>query len=188
MCTPQQRLVRKRAGTSGWDWHPILDWSHAEVFAFLRERKQPLHVAYTVYACSRVSCRFCVLSSGADLAAASRCESNQNVYRRLVALEAESSFSFQPGRWLGDVAPHLLSADLARRFARAKDVARQREELERQIPDDLLLSKGVPGRLPTRHEAELLASIRREVSALLGFDYKSPEEVLVRYGQLLSTT
>jgi hypothetical protein len=60
--------------------------------------------------------------------------------------------------------------------------------MESQIPDDLLLSKGVPGRLPTRNEAELLASIRREMSALLGFDlgYKSPEEVLTRYGQLLS--
>jgi hypothetical protein len=131
-----------------------------------------------------------VLSSGADLSAASRCEGNQDVYRQLVALETESSFSFQPGRWLGDVAPHLLSADLARRLARARDVARQPEELERQIPDDLLLSKGVAGRLPTRSEAELLASIRREMPALLGFDvsYKSPEEVLVRYGQLLSTT
>jgi hypothetical protein len=95
-----------------------------------------------------VSCTFCVLSSGADLAAGSRCERNQNVYRQLVALEAESNFSFQPGRWLGDVAPHLLSADLARHLARAKDVARQREGLESQIPDDLLLSKGVPGRLP----------------------------------------
>ena len=72
--------------------------------------------------------------------------------------------------------------------ARGKDVARQREALERQIPDDLLLSKGVPGRLPTRSEAELLASIRREISALLGFDvsYKSPEVVLARYGHLLS--
>ncbi len=188
VCTPQQRLVRKRAGTSGWDWHPILHWSHAEVFAFLRERNQPLHVAYSVYGCSRVSCAFCVLSWGADLAAASRCESNQNVYRQLVALEAESSFSFQPGRWLGDVGPHLLTADLARHLARAKDVARQREALESQIPDDLLLSNGVPGRLPTRNEAELLASIRQEISALLGFDvgYKSPEEVLARYCQLLS--
>jgi hypothetical protein len=149
-----------------------------------------LHAAYSVYGCSRVSCAFCVLSSAADLAAASRCESNQNVYRHLVALEAESSFSFQPGRWLGDVAPHLLSADLARHLARAKDVARQREALESQIPEDLLLSKGVPGRLPTRSEAELLASIRREMSALLGFNvgYKSPEEVLARYGQLLFAT
>jgi Phosphoadenosine phosphosulfate reductase family len=98
VCKPQQRLVRKRAGASGWDWHPILRWSHAEVFAFLRERNQPLHVAYSVYGCSRVSCAFCVLSSGADSAAASRCERNQNVYRQLIALEAESSFSFQPGR------------------------------------------------------------------------------------------
>jgi 3'-phosphoadenosine 5'-phosphosulfate sulfotransferase (PAPS reductase)/FAD synthetase len=188
VCAPQQRLIHKRAGTSGWDWHPILHWSHAEVFAFLRERNQPLHVAYSVYGCSRVFCAFCVLSSGADLAAASRCESNQNVYRQLVALEAESSFPFQPGRWLGDVAPHLLSADVACRLARAKDVARQREALEAQIPEDLLLSNGVPGRLPTRSEAELLASIRRQMSALLGFKvaYQRPEEVLARYRQLLS--
>ena len=76
--------------------HPILHWSHAEVFAFLLERNQPLHVAYSAYGCSRVSCAFCVLSSRADLAAASRCERNQNVYRKLVALEAESSFPFSP--------------------------------------------------------------------------------------------
>ena len=77
-----------------------------------------------------------------------------------------------------------------RQLARAKDIARQREVLESQIPDDLLLSKGVPGRLPTRGEAGLLASIRREISALLGFDvaYKRPEEVIARYGQLLSAT
>lgn len=188
VCTQQRRLVRKRAGTSGWDWHPILHWSHAEVFAFLRERNQPLHIAYSVYACSRVSCAFCVLSSGADLAAACGCETNQNVYRQLVALEAESSFSVQPNRWLGDVAPHLLSAEATRQLARAKDIARQREALESQIPDALLLSRGVPGRLPTGSDAELLASIRRQMSALLGFKvaYQRPEEVLARYRQLLS--
>jgi hypothetical protein len=129
-----------------------------------------------------------VLSSGADLAAASRCESNQNVYRQLVALEAESSFSFQPGRWLREVAPHLLSVDLARHLGPGQGRCAQARGIGIANPDDLPLSKGVPGRLPTRSEAELLASIRREMSALLGFDlgYKSPEEVLGRYGHLFS--
>jgi 3'-phosphoadenosine 5'-phosphosulfate sulfotransferase (PAPS reductase)/FAD synthetase len=127
ICAPQPRLLRKRAGTSGWDWHPIIDWSHAAVFAFLRERNQHLHEAYTRYGCSRVSCAFCVLSSASDLAAASRCEGNHRVYLQLVELEAESSFSFQPHRWLGDVAPQLPDQPSLATFGKRKKDCLERD-------------------------------------------------------------
>ena len=168
VCTPQQRLVRKRAGTSGWTGIRSFTGLMPKSLRFCGNETSPCMSPIPFMAVHGFPARFLCFPRAADFAAASRCESNQNVYRQLVALEAESSFSFQPGRWLGDVAPHLLSTDLARQLARAKDVARQREALESQIPDDLLLSKGVPGRLPTRSEAELLASIRREISHCSG--------------------
>lgn len=186
--TPQPRLVRKRTGTSGLDWHPILDWSHTKVFAFLPERGQQFHEAYSRYGSSRVSCAFCVLSSASDLLAAARCEGNRSVYLQLLELEAESSFSFQPNRWLGDVARQLLPDPLSRRLEHAKEAARSPEFLEAQIPNDLLLRDGVPGRLPMRSEAHLLASIRQEMSNLFSFPvrYLETEEVVERYKALLA--
>lgn len=183
----QPRLRRKKQGTCGWDWHPILDWSQEAVYAFLRTRNQPLHEAYTRYGSSRVSCAFCVLASVSDLRAAASCVTNQAVYQHLVELEVESSFSFQPKRWLGDVAPQLLPEELRARLEHAKQVAGERQILEQQIPRHLLYEGGWPTRLPSESEARLLASIRYEVSGLLGFEirYRTAEEILARYEELL---
>lgn len=153
----------------------------------LRDRGQPLHEAYTHYGSSRVSCAFCVLSSASDLAASSRCEANHGVYRQLVDLEIESSFSFQPNRWLGDIAPHLLSHEQRIALKRGKEGAKLRQEWEGQIPPELLLRDGRAQRLPTEAEAEVLADVRRKVGARFGIPvlYTSAAGVRARYELLL---
>jgi 3'-phosphoadenosine 5'-phosphosulfate sulfotransferase (PAPS reductase)/FAD synthetase len=184
----QPRLLRKTTQTSGWNWHPILDWSLDEVFAFLRKRNFPLHEAYTIYGASRVSCQYCILGALPDLRAAASCAANHAAYRQLVALEAESTFPFQPNRWLADVAPWLLNDSDHEAAARAKQRAKQREDAEAGIPESLLYEKGWPTRMPTWSEARLLAGIRREVSSLvlLPQTFTTPEQVLARYQELLS--
>jgi 3'-phosphoadenosine 5'-phosphosulfate sulfotransferase (PAPS reductase)/FAD synthetase len=98
--------------TSGLDLHTILEWTLNDVLEYLQVKNFPLHEAYTRYGSSRVSCAFCVLASRRDLAAAALCEDNHEVYRELVHLEAESTFSFQDSFWLADVAPDLLGTEL----------------------------------------------------------------------------
>src|SRR5437016_6042843 len=129
---PKLHSVSRR--TSGLDWHPILDWTTQQVFDHLEQKKFQLHEAYEIYGSSRVSCCFCILSSLGDLMAAARCGANHEVYRALVRLETMSTFAFQPTRWLGDIAPHLLDADERSALAVAKDRAKRRGAAESRIP------------------------------------------------------
>jgi 3'-phosphoadenosine 5'-phosphosulfate sulfotransferase (PAPS reductase)/FAD synthetase len=186
---PQPKLASASWHTKGLDWHPILDWTTQQVFAYLEEKEVPLHEAYTRYGSSRVSCCFCILSSQNDLAAASRCAENQAVYRDLVALEAASRFPFQSGRWLGDVAPHWLTEELRQAVVVAKAGAQRREAAEANIPQHLLYTEGWPRTIPTAAEASLLCDVRREVASAVGIDvgYTEPLEVIRRYEELLSS-
>ncbi len=146
-----------------------------------------LHEAYRVYGSGRVSCSFCIMSSVADLLAAVRCEDNHEVYRLLVELEAISGFGFQGNRWLGDVAPHLLDADLRARLARAKEINTKRKQIEDRIPNHLLYQRGWPVAVPSRAEAELLAGVRREVAAIsgIGAKYLEADSIIARYEALM---
>jgi 3'-phosphoadenosine 5'-phosphosulfate sulfotransferase (PAPS reductase)/FAD synthetase len=184
---PQARLLRKKSGTCGFDWHPILHWTLDQVFAYLMREHISLHEAYTTYGSSRVSCAFCILASCADLLASSRCEAHQQIYRQLVELEIESTFSFQAGRWLADVAPHLLSNPCESQIAPAKARASLRETAEAEIPRTLLYTKGWPTRVPTHEEAALLARIRGKVSDAVGISiaYREPAEILAKYTELI---
>ena len=130
-----------------------------------------------------------LLSSRNDLAAASRCAENQGVYRDLVDLEATSTFPFQATRWLGEVAPHLLTAELRKAVIVAKARARIREAAETKIPQHLLYTKGWPRTIPTAAEASLLCDVRREVASAVGIEvgYTEPLEVIRRYEELLSS-
>ncbi len=183
----QPRLRSVSRCTSGLDWHPILDWTTGQVFDYLEEKHFPLHEAYKVYGSSRVSCCFCILSSANDLAAAARCEANHEVYRALVSLETTSTFPFQPTRWLGDVASHLLDAEQRSQLGVAKERARRREAAESRIPDHLLYSEGWPRCVPTYAEASLLCDVRRTVASAVGIDvgYTDPEQLVQRYEDLL---
>ncbi|WP_255503986.1 phosphoadenosine phosphosulfate reductase family protein [Caballeronia sp. EK] len=119
--TPLASLSTK--GRTGLTWNAIIEWTIDEVFTEIAAAGQALHKAYTVYGASRVSCAYCIMSSLDDLRAAASCTDNQDVYREMVRLEAESTFAFQGQRWLADVAPHLLSPELATAVASAKAAA-----------------------------------------------------------------
>ena len=122
-------------------WHPGVDWSTAQVFGCHAAHDLPLHEAYTAYGSSRLSCAYCVLAAVADLRAAASAAGNLDLYRHLVAMEATSTFSCQPGRWLADVAPRLLSTALTTDVARAKIAAAERRHLEQQLELRRLISR-----------------------------------------------
>jgi 3'-phosphoadenosine 5'-phosphosulfate sulfotransferase (PAPS reductase)/FAD synthetase len=115
---------------TAYDWHPILNFTQADVWQTLgytlnelaewREKYQAFtpeevlaagfkaHPAYIHNL--RLSCALCILGCLGDLQNGAR--QNPEVYREYVALEVASGFSFQPKRWLGDVAPELLTPEL----------------------------------------------------------------------------
>jgi 3'-phosphoadenosine 5'-phosphosulfate sulfotransferase (PAPS reductase)/FAD synthetase len=177
----------RRKTYDGITWNPILEWSVDEVFAEIRQSGLGLHEAYTRYGSSRVSCAFCIMSSAHDLTASANCVENRDVYRAMVELEAESSFAFQGTRWLADVAPHLLSVEQLDRVRQAKSVSELRREIEKEIPNHLLYTKGWPTSMPTTAEADLVSSVRRRVSDLLHLDagFLTGDSVHARYAALM---
>lgn len=180
------KLQRKTA--AGLAWNPIIDWCLADVWRVIEESGVPAHEAYVAYGASRVSCSFCIMSSTADLLAASGCAENADAYRLLVDLEARSSFAFQGARWLSDVAPQWLDDDVRRRIERAKRAAGERQRAEAELPTDLLYAGGWPTRLPAPAEAEVIAQVRRRVGEAVGIDvqYAKPAAVIDRFAELLS--
>lgn len=182
----QAKLTSRTHGTTGIDWHPVLEWLTADVLAYLEHHHFALHEAYTTYHSSRVSCAFCILGSQGDLAASASCPDNADIFREMVDLEITSTFSFQE-KWLGDVAPHLLTDAQREGLAQAKVRASARERAEAAIPKHLLFTKGWPTVMPSYSEAELLCSIRREVGALVGVDprFTEPTALIQRYDDLM---
>ncbi|MCL4499210.1 MAG: phosphoadenosine phosphosulfate reductase family protein [Chloroflexi bacterium] len=174
--------------TAGFDWHPIAHWNRSDVFDYLARQGFELHDAYRLYGSSRVSCAFCILAARQDLYAAVRCPDNHDIYRALVALEVDSTFSFQERQWLCDVAPHLLEESVWRRALDAKAQAARRESAERTIPKGLLYERGWPTRVPTVAEADLLAGIRAEVASAVGIPirYSCADSIRARYAELLA--
>jgi len=180
-----EHLVRK--GVEGYLWHPAIEYLIDDIWATLHGAGLRIHPAYAVYQSTRVSCKYCILASQHDLLAATRCAENHAVYVEMVELEAVSSFSFQSGKWLADIAPALLSDDLRARIALAKQVAAERMRLEATIPAHLMFTDSLPTQLPTPAEAQLLAAVRREVGQMLGLQmrYTTGDAVQARYAQLL---
>jgi 3'-phosphoadenosine 5'-phosphosulfate sulfotransferase (PAPS reductase)/FAD synthetase len=183
----QPKLANRRHRTTGMDWHPILDWSRSDVLGYLAEKAFELHEAYTLFGSSRVSCAFCILASHSDLRAATTCAANHDVYRALVELEIESTFSFQGQKWLCDVAPHLLDDRTRCLAANVRERAARREAAERRIPKHLLYEKGWPTCMPSPAEAGLLADVRSEVAAAVAvpINYRNSGEILQRYASLI---
>ena len=183
----QPKLLRKKLGTSGYDWHPIIEWSLQDVFAYHQEKRIPLHAAYQMGS-TRVSCTYCVLSSRNNLAVATLCEANHKAYRELVSIEIASTFSFQLGSWLGDVAPHILDQEMREALADAKRRAHRREQAESRLPKHLLYQKGRPIAVPTWDEARLLSEVRKAVAEAVrvDIDYTTPAAIRDRYSELLN--
>jgi len=184
---PESRLTNKTHQTSGGNWNPIAPWSLEQVLAYHHYRQFPLHEAYTRYGMSRVSCAYCVLAGLADLAASTTCPDNQDLYRELVAIESISTFSFQESRWLGDIAPHLLSEETREGLEEAKRRAARRLAAEARIPKHLLYRKGWPTAMPTRAEATLLSEVRQAIAQIVEIEvrYITPDAILDRYAELI---
>lgn len=170
------------------DWNAIVDVLTTKVFQIARSSSIPLPDAYEVFGASRYSCCFCIMSSGPDLLAATRDPRNHDLYREQCELEIASTYSFQDGQWLSDVAPELLSESQRARLAIAKVRAIDREALESVIPEHLLYTKGWPTCLPTFPEAQLLADIRKRVGKVMGIEVSctTPETVIARYAELMA--
>jgi 3'-phosphoadenosine 5'-phosphosulfate sulfotransferase (PAPS reductase)/FAD synthetase len=174
-----------KAGTRMLTWHPILDWSSEDVFAFHRERKIPLHEAYALGS-TRLSCSYCVLSSLNNLTVAAASPGNHETFRRIVALESRSGFSFQNSRWLAEVAPQLLDEAEKAATLEARTLADQRRSLEATLPPDLRFKRGWPPRIPDRREAHRIAKVRAEILAAHSLEnrWPRPADVQRRFEQL----
>lgn len=185
---PVSQPMSEKLLPGGIAWNAIIEAPIEQVFVQIQSAGLQLHEAYTRFKSSRVSCAFCILGSQGDLKAASTCEDNQPLYVEMVTLEIESTFSFQDNYWLCDVAPHLLPTSLRDRIQTAKDKAAMREEAESIIPKHLLYVKGWPVAMPSKDESEMLASVRRKVSEIIGFKSKclTGHEVIARYAELMA--
>jgi len=188
VCAPQAKLTSATFQTKGYNWHPLLSWTHEDVFAYHRACGFDLHEAYTKYGMTRVSCAFCILAGAADLVASTTDPYNHDIYREMVGLEIASTFSFQSDRWLGDSAPHLLDGQTLVALKDAKHRAALREQIERAIPKHLLYTKGWPTVMPSRQEALLLSETRRNIADVMQFtiQYSEADAILERYAGLMA--
>lgn len=187
---PDTRFAKpgNRHGTTMMMWNPLIHWPVDDVFACHEENALPLHEAYTEYGSSRLSCAYCVLASIRDLRAAASAAGNLELYLHLVGMEASSTFSFQPERWLADVAPALLPASLAADVARAKADADRRRQIEAAMPAGLRYVKGWPVRIPTIFEAADIALARREILQRHGIEdrYPGARDIINRFVELMA--
>lgn len=181
-------IASQDSNGKAWAWRPISDWSEAGVFAYIASRGLEPHEAYTKFGMSRVSCRFCIMSNEADLIAAAAIAESHDLYRRMVALEIASTFAFQGSRWLGDVAPHLLSDEKRSDLLAAKLRGSVRIAAEKQITKGMLYVKGWPTRMLTDDEAQLLAGVRNKVSGLLNIAARCLDvpSIHARYAELMA--
>lgn len=175
-----------RAGTSMMLWHPLVDWSTEQVFAFHEQADLVLHPAYQS-GCSRVSCAFCIMQSRRDAEVAANVAGNVPLFMHLVEMEARSTFSFWPQGWLADIAPNLMSPALAGIVAHGKMLAAERQQVEAEMPAGLRYVSGWPVRLPSLDEAREIVSARR---IILGHHdqpelYPTPTAVIDRFAQLM---
>lgn len=176
-----------RDGTRLISWNAIANMTTEEVFDYHVEHRIDLHEAYVRYKSGRVSCTFCIMQSVADQKAAAACNDNHDNFRHLVGMEADSTFSFQPARWLADSAPHLVTPDLAERIEVGKVRAIERRALEEAMPKGLRYTKGWPTRLPTIEEAAQVVAARRIILGHHGLKelYPTAQSVVDRFAELM---
>ncbi|MEO0560704.1 MAG: phosphoadenosine phosphosulfate reductase family protein [Chloroflexota bacterium] len=76
-----------------------------------------IHPAY-IAGSDRCSCSCCIMASPNDLRVGANL--NPTIYLNLVQREITTGYSYQPTRWLGDIAPHLLSEDMRQQLDAVK--------------------------------------------------------------------
>ena len=181
--TPVSKLepdcYTRKSGANILTWHPGVDVREDEVYAYCARYGLPLPESYGL-GTTRHGCAFCVLASAHDIVIAARAPGNRGVYLHLVDREASSTFSFQPDRWLGDVAPELLPASLAADLARGQALGAERLRLEAALPASLRYVKGWPQRVPSIDEAAVILGIRTRIMAMHGLTSPYATAVQVR--------
>lgn len=190
----EESAARSKVPTSEIDsdgnanWRPIIHWTEREVFSFIAEAGLQAHQAYTDFGMSRVSCRFCIMSSASDLIAAAAVPESHELYCRMVDLEIASTFAFQGSKWLGDLRPDALSAERAEAFRNAKIKALDRIAIEAKITKGMRYVSGWPTRMLTDSEADTLASARRRIGALINIEplYLDVPTIHGRYASLIA--
>lgn len=170
------------------NWRPILQWKESEVFASIAEAGLQPHEAYTDFGMSRVSCRFCIMSSASDLIAAANVAESHDLYCRMVDLEIASAFAFQGAKWLGDIRPDVLGAERAEALRDAKIKALTRIAIEAKITKGMRYVSGWPTRMLTDAEAAILADARQRIGALFNIEplYLDVEAIHGRYRSLMA--
>ena len=105
----------------------------------------------------------------------------------MVALEIESTFSFQEKRWLADVASHLLNDTNREQLEQAKNKAARRAAAEKRIPKALLYTEGWPTKIPTPAEARLISEVRQEIADIMQLPvlYLAPDAIIARFEELI---
>lgn len=169
-------------------WRSIINLTTDDVFRLIDDSGLSPHPAYRDFGISRVSCRFCIMSNLSDLTAATAQEESHDLYRSMVQLEIDSSFAFQGARWLGDLAPQLLTEEMREALALARHRAILRKDIEGQISKSMLYVKGWPTRMLTDDEADLLASVRFKISKIYGFQSQclTVTDIHARYAELMA--
>lgn len=101
------------------DWYPIHDWPVAQVWQRITEAGTRAHPAYSA-GMSRLSCRFCVLASRADLVCSARL--NPELAQRYAAVEHETGHRFR------------LDLSIEEVIAEAQGHGRRSSNTEDQLP------------------------------------------------------
>lgn len=151
-----------RAGTRMFLWHPGVELLVDQVFDANRRHGIPLAESYA-RGSSRHSCALCIMGSLNDLGVGAH--GHPWLYRHYVAMEADSTFSFQAGRWLADIAPELLDGDILKSILVAKHHAIERKAIEAEMPAQHRYVKGWPLYVPTVPEAMKILDARRRILA-----------------------
>ncbi len=164
-------------------WHPIRNWTIADVLAAHGEAQLPLHYAYTDHQMTRLSCAFCIMSSTHDLTNAAQSHLNNEALQAIADLEIQSTFSFQPTRWLADLNHQNHQSQS---LERAKANATERRSLEATLPADLKYVHGWPPRIPGYDEARRIAEVRRKILDHhdLETPYRTAAKIIDRFAEL----
>lgn len=196
---PNDKLSRAD-GTHGRDWFPILHTTIETVWLTHRNANFPRHPQYD-RGNDRISCAYCFLASKNDWEKGADVSTNHNSYRHITELEIISTFSYRQQDWLSDIRPQILSPTLQAQIETSKAKAAQRKLIEARIPKDLLFTnsggrQGWPSFQPTIEQCEIVATVRREIAALMGSEiqrsagteilYTTADAVHDRYATLLS--
>lgn len=182
------KLLSNPNKTIGYDWNAILQLPIESVWLTHKQETFQAHEAYTKNGNSRVSCSSCVLATEREIRASMKDQRNHDAYRRIVQLEITSTYSFSQSYWLADVCPELLSSDILDGVVQAKEKARERQKIEREIPEELLYVKNdFPKFQPSIEQSALIASVRERIGKLMNLPVKctTDKSVYERYAYLL---